>query len=90
MEHTGKVFGIGLSRTGTISLAIALGMLGYDSIHAEGMHHIRLFQACTDTPVAARYRRLDKLYPNSCFILTVRGVDGWLESCREHFLQYSL
>lgn len=86
--QTGKVFGIGLSRTGTTSLAVALAMLGYKAIHAESVQQIELYEASTDTPVAARYRQLDKRYPHSRFILTVRDMESWLESCRKHW--YSL
>lgn len=89
MESSGKVFGIGLSRTGTTSLAKALALLGYKSIHARGLHHIEMYEASTDVPVAARYRQLDKRYPNSRFILTVRDMDSWLESCRQHYEGYN-
>jgi hypothetical protein len=89
MEHIGKIFGIGLSRTGTTSLAKALAMLGYKSIHARGAHHIEMYEASTDVPVAARYRQLDKRYPNSRFILTVRDMESWLESCRQHYESYN-
>ncbi|MEW6405157.1 MAG: sulfotransferase family protein [Chloroflexota bacterium] len=89
MEHKGKVFGIGLSKTGTTSLASALEMLGYKSIHARSADEIETHEASTDVPVAARYRQLDKLYPGSRFILTVRDVDSWVESCRKHFNNYS-
>lgn len=89
MEGSGKIFGIGLSRTGTTSLAKALTMLGYKAIHARGAHHIEEYEASTDVPVAARYQRLDKQYPNSRFILTVREMDSWLESCRQHYESYN-
>ncbi len=89
-KYSGKIFGIGLSKTGTTSLIEALQMLGYDAIHAERAYHIDMFQASADTPVAARYRQLDQLYPNSRFILTVRDMDSWLESCRKHFTDYHL
>lgn len=89
MEGSGKIFGIGLSRTGTTSLAKALAMLGYKAIHARVAHHIEEYEASTDVPVAARYQRLDKQYPNSRFILTVREMDSWLESCRQHYESYN-
>jgi hypothetical protein len=88
MEGSGKIFGIGLSRTGTTSLAKALSMLGYNAIHARGLDHIEQYEASTDVPVAARYRQLDKRYPNSRFILTVREMESWLESCRQHYESY--
>ncbi len=88
MEEKGKVFGIGLSRTGTSSLANALEILGYRAIHAESLYDIETHEAATDTPVAAHYRELDQRYPNSKFILTLRDMDEWLESCQKHW--YSL
>jgi hypothetical protein len=81
-----KIFGIGLSRTGTTSLHAALGILGYRSIHYPQLD--RLYElvddhdAASDTPVACSYRQLDARYPGSRFILTVRDFRAWLESTR--------
>jgi hypothetical protein len=41
-------------------------------------------EAATDEPVAAMYKYLDFLYPNSLFILTERDEDTWLESASAH------
>src|SRR5207302_1219450 len=35
-------------------------------------------EAATDTPIAARYKELDLMFPNSKFILTVRELGSWL------------
>lgn len=85
-RRQGKVFGIGLSRTGTMSLHIALEKLGYGSIHYPPLD--RLFEftdkydAASDIPVACRYKVLDRRYPGARFVLTVRDIDKWLESTR--------
>jgi hypothetical protein len=77
-----KIFGIGLSRTGTTSLTTALAKLG---LHAYHFPHTREMidqvDAATDTPVAAWYRDLDAAYPGSLFVLTLRHIPDWLDSC---------
>lgn len=84
-----KIFGIGLSRTGTSSLTQALIELGYKSVHYPPLKHIfdvmEKYQAATDTTVALMYQELDKKYPNSKFILTMRDVGEWLKSCKWFF-----
>ena len=82
-----KVFGIGLMRTGTTSLAEALRLLGFDAIHATCEADIHLHEAATDTPVACRFRQLDGRYPDAKFILTVREANDWIASCRRHWSQ---
>ncbi|PPK85601.1 hypothetical protein CLV84_2504 [Neolewinella xylanilytica] len=90
-----KIFGIGLSRTGTTSLSSALELLGYRSFHFPfirsflGKIYIKQqyldnYDALTDTPVALLYKELDKKYPGSKFIYTVRDMDGWLASCEKY------
>jgi len=89
-----KIFGIGLSRTGTLSLAIALRELGYKTVHypnppliPELIDVIKDYDAACDTPIALAYKELDKAFPNSKFILTTRSLESWIESCRnfKHF-----
>src|SRR4029079_3842742 len=41
--------------------------------------------AATDLPVAYSFERLDKTFPGSRFIYTVRPLDSWLKSCEAHF-----
>lgn len=78
-----KIFGIGLSNTGTRSLAEALSILGYKTIHYPwSMKDIDEYDASMDIPVACRYKELDKLYPNSKFILTIRPFKEWIEKRR--------
>ena len=94
-----KVFGIGLSRTGTKSLTRALDVLGFNVIHypigreifqelARGNYGFSLLQGydgITDITVAPFYAQLDRLYPGSKFILTVRDKASWLRSLEEHW-----
>jgi Sulfotransferase domain len=77
-----KIFGIGLSRTGTTSLTVALSQLGLYAHHFPRTRAlIDEVDAATDTPVAAWYQELDTAYPGSKFILTLRDVRDWLDSC---------
>jgi len=94
-----KVFGIGLSKTGTSSLDRALNELGIRSIHfpcdrrthgelAAGNYRLSVLQqyrAATDISVAPFYAQLDHVHPGSKFILTVRELEPWLESVRRHW-----
>jgi len=99
-ESQAKVFGIGLSKTGTTSLYAALDRLGfragtYRDLRALCLDAwfrgdfsedpIRDYDALTDLPIGAFYRELDRRYPGSKFILTHRDRASWLESCRSYF-----
>ena len=90
------VFGVGLSKTGTSSLSVALENLGYPSSHwhypksilryQEGALQVNPnkllveFSAYTDTPIARTFKLLDSAFPGSKFILTVREENSWFES----------
>ena len=93
-----KIFGIGLSKTGTTSLAGALSMLGYKTRDYIGVtryvphdlstiskEELDAYDAFTDTPIPSFYRELDAAFPGSKFILTVRDTEGWLKSCKKQF-----
>jgi hypothetical protein len=86
-EGKGKVFGIGLSRTGAKSLNQALEMLGYRSLfvntYPELEEGLSSFEAFTHTPLAALYQELDRRFPGSKFILTTREQSSWLASCQQ-------
>ncbi len=80
-----KVFGIGLSKTVTKSLAKALEILGYKAMHyPDSLDWIDKYDAATDIPVASSYKELDKKYPNAKFILTVRDLKSWFRSMDTH------
>ena len=93
-----KIFGVGLSKTGTTSLARALEILGYKTrdylgvtryssgdLSSIDLDEIDANDALTDTPIPSFYRELDAHYPDSKFILTVRDMAGWLKSCKKQF-----
>tara|TARA_R110002073_G_scaffold289878_8_gene454800 strand:+ start:10830 stop:12257 length:1428 start_codon:yes stop_codon:yes gene_type:complete len=94
-----KVFGLGLSRTGTRSLTGALQVLGWDTSHypidedtytelANGQYDLTLlkyYDGLTDITTIPYYQQFDKMYPGSKFILTVRDKESWLRSCQNHW-----
>ena len=87
-----KVFGIGLSKTGTTSLNSALKILGYKSAHwtLEGQRVLSwpeffYLEAAVDTPCAVQFESLYYTFENSKFIYTVRDVDEWKRSIQNHF-----
>ena len=81
MRGFNKIFGIGLSRTGTTSLDKALTVLGITSIHfPQSFAEIESHRAASDTPVAEKFLQLDAVFPGSLFILTTRPLDQWLTS----------
>ncbi|WP_339746533.1 sulfotransferase family protein [uncultured Maricaulis sp.] len=94
-----KIFGLGLSRTGTRSLTSALQMLGYDCSHYPidedtyvelsnaqyDLTILRDLDGLTDITTIPFYPQFDKLYPGSKFVLTVRDRESWLASCARHW-----
>jgi hypothetical protein len=96
-----RIFGVGMHKTGTTSLHIALRMLGFESAHWKNAHWARAIweevtgygksrrvefgYALSDLPIAALYRELDRNYPGSKFILTVRNEGAWLKSVENHW-----
>lgn len=90
-----RVFGIGLHKTGTTSLHEAFKMLAMDSLHwgtgeapliwyemnALGRSPtLEQFYALSDNPIPIFYEQLDKAYPGSKFVLTIRDEVDWLAS----------
>jgi len=95
-----KIFGIGLSKTGTTSLAQGLEVLGFKTKDNPGVTRysagdlasidadlLEEHDALTDTPIPSFYRQLDEAFPDAKFILTVRERDGWLKSCKKQFTE---
>jgi hypothetical protein len=82
-----KVFGIGLSKTGTTSLSAALAILGYRSKHFPKDEDFAHYDAFSDITVAMKFKTLDRFFPGSQFIYTVRDEPSWLASCARHFRQ---
>jgi Sulfotransferase domain len=90
-----RIFGVGLHKTATTSLHEALKILGFDSLHwgtgeapliwyemnALGRSKtLEQWYALSDLPIPLLYKKLDKAYPGSKFILTVRNETDWLLS----------
>ncbi len=90
-----RIFGVGLQKTATSSLHGAFQILGYDSLHWGTGHAPRIwhemnsegrsktleqFYAISDLPIPLLYEKVDKAYPGSKFILTVRNEADWIKS----------
>ncbi len=95
----GKIFGIGLGRTGSVSLSLALEELGIKTVHYPGqftqsellngkfgLSVLSNHQALVDG-IEPFFPQLDKRYPDSRFILTIREVESWVRS-RLKFREY--
>lgn len=82
-----KVFGIGLSRTGTTSLNNFLIDIGYNVRHYPTQGELFEWDndGGTDLPVVYHFKQLDKYWPNSKFIFTTRDKNKWLESIVPYF-----
>jgi hypothetical protein len=94
-----KLFGLGLSKTGTSSLCQALGILGYKAVHnptddasmhalISGVIRCRAIEendAICDIMFCRHFQELDRLYPGSLFILTERENASWHASCARHW-----
>ena len=83
-----KIFGIGLSRTGTQSMTAALHSLGLSALHWANRltgeifsdDDLPLFDAFLDTPVCMSFERHYYAFPNSKFIYTIRPQQDWERS----------
>lgn len=85
-----KIFGIGLAKTATTSLAKAMSILGFRSKHYsfDIENDIKKYKFINDMPIQTRYKNYDKIFPNSKFILTIRNESSWLASIKKQFLKY--
>lgn len=94
------VLGVGLSRTGTTSLAKALTLLGYKTLHwsPKRLRDVIMgkidnpdwqryddVDAVTDLPAALFYNELLQAYPGTKCILTIRDTERWLKSITQHY-----
>jgi hypothetical protein len=77
-----KIFGIGLSRTGTTTLNYVLNQWGFNTIHYPNQNELwsNHNDGATDIPVIPVYKELDKKFTNSKFIYTIRDKEEWLNS----------
>jgi hypothetical protein len=95
-----KIFNIGLNKTGTISLTLALKRLGYKANHNNDVNKQMVqtvlekkfgppfseYDAFSDFPLWMYYKELDHLCPNSYFIVTTRSKEKWIQSRIIHVL----
>jgi sulfotransferase family protein len=100
-----RIFGIGMHKTATTSLHAALKILGIDSAHWKSAHWAKAIwkemnasgrsptlerhYALSDLPIPVLYRQVDRAYPGSKFILTIRDEKRWIESVRKHWSEQS-
>ena len=95
-----RIFGVGMHKTATTSLHTAFGMLGFSSGHWNNAHwakavwnemqfgrsgSLEKFYALSDLPFPVMFGQLDKAYPGSKFVLTMRDEGAWLNSVERHF-----
>jgi len=94
-----KVFCIGFPKTGTKSINRALTTLGYKvksffgaddpdigrNVYERAFGFAEQYDAFDDTPWCVIYKELDKKYPRSKFILTLRPTEKWIKSAVDHF-----
>lgn len=79
-----KIFVIGLPRTGTTSICVALLNLGYKVAHtAYTQRCMDEAQAVADTPIFCDYQLLDNQYPEAKFIYLERSFELWKPSIRQ-------
>ncbi len=98
-----KVLGVGLSRTGTLSLHSALEILGLKSLHYDTVRLNDVLDGSNPRPDFRRYDDLDALldlptayfydelmlaYPECKCVLTVRDLDSWWRSVSRHFNEH--
>ncbi len=91
--HAPRIFGIGLSKTGTTSLHHALMQLGYRSAHY--LHPITfqvlcekdnlLFDAHSDITCSQYFESLYHTFPNAKFVYTTRPAADWVDSMKRHY-----
>ena len=82
-----KIFVIGLSKTGTNSMCDALEYLGFSMVHYPSPNifgDVERVNGCADLPTVRYYKELDRRFPGSKFILTIRSLDDWLKSVEKY------
>lgn len=80
-----KIFGIGLGKTGTKSLAMALRMLGYNIKHQpHSLDFLANRDGAVDGLMPYFVDQLAILEPNASYIYTTRHETEWLNSWVKH------
>lgn len=81
---TKKIFIIGLPRTATTSVCLAMLGLGYKTAHnAYTEHAFKEADVIADTPIFCDYQKLDQHFPESKFIYLTREATHWLPSIKQ-------
>jgi len=88
-----KIICIGLSKTGTTSLASAMDILGYNvcdfidirTRRVADMKSVEHYDFLSDTPMCLLYKKIKQQYPDSKFIHTVRDFESWINSIEGEF-----
>ncbi|MEI6894782.1 MAG: sulfotransferase [Colwellia sp.] len=81
---TEKIFIIGLPRTATTSVCLAMLEQGFKTAHnAYTQDAFATAQVLADTPIFCDYQTLDKQFPNSRFIQLTRASSLWLPSIKQ-------
>lgn len=76
-----KLFIIGLPRTGTTSISVALLDYGFKVAHtAYTKRAFELADVISDAPCFADYKELDKLFPDSKFVYLDSALERWVPS----------
>lgn len=96
-----RIFGIGMHKTATTSLHLAMKILNFDSAHWLTAHWAKAIWLemkqwgksntlersyhLCDLPIPMLFRELDKGYPNSKFILTLLDEEVWVRAAEIHW-----
>jgi hypothetical protein len=96
-----KIWGVGLGKTGTSTLEVVLQRMGFRTLDldewetskfiidnvARGIYTFKTMENYDALTNACRYyyQCVDRHYPNSKFILTLREKESWLDSWEKHF-----
>lgn len=76
-----KIFIIGLPRTGTTSISVALLDYGFKVAHtAYTKRAFELADVISDAPCFTDYKELDQLFPGSKFVYLDRSLEKWIPS----------
>lgn len=79
-----KIFIIGLPRTATTSVCLAMLEQGFKTAHnAYTQDAFSQAEVLADTPIFCDYQQLDKHFPNSKFIYLTRELERWLPSIKQ-------
>ncbi len=79
-----KIFIIGLPRTATTSVCLAMLEQGFKTAHnAYTQNAFSQAEVLADTPIFCDYQKLDKDFAHSKFIYLTRSAENWLPSIKQ-------